>query len=91
MTSATMHGPVAVRAVYPDWLDTFDDASIVVAEPRDVGDDRVLPIQRVKERREARRPRSRRVTPSSASSATDRFYGGILSVEDALEAVGLRE
>ena len=42
-----MHGAVAVRRYIQDWMDTFDDNSVVVEELRDVGDDRVLSIQRV--------------------------------------------
>ena len=42
-----MHGPVAVRRYIQDWIDTFDDSSVVAEELRDVGDDRVLAIQRV--------------------------------------------
>src|SRR5256714_13737806 len=45
-----MHGQVAVRRYMEDWIDTFDDYSVVVEELRDVGDDRVLSIQRVKGR-----------------------------------------
>src|SRR5215212_10705659 len=45
-----LHGPVAVRRYIQDWIDTFDDPSIVVEELLDVGDDRVLSIQRVKGR-----------------------------------------
>jgi hypothetical protein len=45
-----MHGPVAVRRYIQDWLDTFDDSSVVAEELRDVGDDRVLAIQRAKGR-----------------------------------------
>jgi ketosteroid isomerase-like protein len=45
-----MHGRVAVRRYVQDWLDTFDDSSVVAEELRDVGDDRVLAIQRGKGR-----------------------------------------
>ena len=45
-----MHGQVAVRRYIQDWIDTFDDFSVVVEELRDVGDDRVLGIQRLKGR-----------------------------------------
>ena len=45
-----MHGAVAVRRYIQDWIDIFDDLSVVVEELRDVGDDRVLAIQRVKGR-----------------------------------------
>src|SRR5215204_232405 len=42
-----MHGQVAVRRYIQDWTDTFDDFSGFVEEQRDVGDDRVLAIQRL--------------------------------------------
>ena len=45
-----LHGPVAVRRYIQDWIDTFDDNSVVVEELRDVGDDRVLSVQRLKGR-----------------------------------------
>jgi ketosteroid isomerase-like protein len=45
-----MHGQVAVRRYIQDWIDTSDDFSVVVEELRDVGDDRVLGIQRLKGR-----------------------------------------
>ena len=88
-----MHGPVAVRRYIQDWIDTFDDSSVVVDELRDVGDDRVLAIQRVKGRAKL------------SGVETDLRFGVVstvrdgkvvrgreyLSVEDALAAVGLRE
>jgi ketosteroid isomerase-like protein len=88
-----MHGPVAVRRYIQDWIDTFDDFSVVVEELRDVGDDRVLAIQRLKGRAKL------------SGAETDLRYAVVstvrdgkvvrgreyLSVEDALEAVGLRE
>ena len=43
-----MHGPVAVRRYIQDWIDTFDDFSVVVEVLRDVADDRVLAIQCLK-------------------------------------------
>jgi ketosteroid isomerase-like protein len=88
-----MHGPVAVRRHIQDWIDTFDDFSVVVEELRDVGDDRVLTIQRLKGRAKL------------SSTETDMRYAMVstvrdgkvvlgreyLRVEDALEAAGLRE
>ena len=87
-----MHGPVAVRRYMQDWIDTFDDFCVVVEELRDVGDDRVLAIQRLKGRAKL------------SGIEIDIRYAGVstvrdgkvvrgreyLSVEDALEAVGLR-
>ena len=88
-----MHGPVAVRRYIQDWIDTFDDASVVVEELRDVGDDRVLAIQRVKGRAKL------------SGIETDLRYAVVYTVRDgkvvrgreylnldhALEAVGLLE
>ena len=88
-----MHGPVAVRRHIQDWIDTFDDFSVVVEELRDVGDDRVLTIQSLKGRAKL------------SSTETDMRYAMVstvrdgkvvrgreyLRVEDALEAAGLRE
>ncbi len=42
-----MHGRVAVRRYAQDWIETFDEISVVAEELRDVGDDRVLAIQRL--------------------------------------------
>jgi len=42
-----MHGPVAVRRYIQEWIDTFDDFSVVVEQLRDVGDNRVLGVQRL--------------------------------------------
>jgi len=88
-----MHGRVAVRGYLQDWIDTFDDFSVVVEELRDVGDDRVLAIQRLKGRAKL------------SGTETDLRYAFVstvrdgkvvrgreyLSVDDALEAVGLQE
>jgi ketosteroid isomerase-like protein len=41
-----MHGPEAVRRYLQDWLDTFDDVTLVPDELLDLGDDRVLAVQR---------------------------------------------
>ncbi len=88
-----MHGPAAVRRYIQDWIDTFDDFGVVVEELRDAGDDQVLGIQRLKGRAKL------------SGTETDLRYAVVytlrdgkvvrgreyLSVEDALEAVGLRE
>jgi ketosteroid isomerase-like protein len=87
-----MHGLDAVRRYIQDWIDTFDDFSVVVEELRDVGDDRVLGIQRLKGRAKL------------SGTETDLRYAVVytirdgkvvrgreyLRVEDALEAAGLR-
>src|SRR5215203_3528191 len=88
-----MHGRVAVRGYIQDWIDTFDDLIIVVEELRDVGDDGDLAIQRLKGRAKL------------SGTETDLRYAVVgtvrdgkvvrgreyLSVDDALDAVGLRE
>ena len=88
-----IHGPVAVHRYMEDWIDTFDDFRVVVEELRDVGDDRVLSIQRLKGRAKL------------SGTETDLRYAVVytvrdgkvvrareyLSVEGALEAVGRRE
>jgi ketosteroid isomerase-like protein len=88
-----MHGPVAVRRYIQDWIDTFDDFSVVAEELRDVGDDRVLAIQRVNGRAKL------------SGTETDLRYAVVntvrdgkvvrgreyLSLDQALAAVGLRE
>jgi ketosteroid isomerase-like protein len=88
-----MHGPDAVRRYIQDWIDTFDDFSVVVEELRDIGDDRVLTIQRLTGRAKL------------SGTETDLRYAAIstirdgkivrareyLSIEEAFEAVGLSE
>ena len=88
-----MHGPVAVRRYIQDWIDTFDDFGVVVEELRDAGDDQVLGIQRLKGRAKL------------SGTETDLRYAVVytlrdgkvvrgreyLNVEDALDAVALRE
>jgi ketosteroid isomerase-like protein len=88
-----MHGLAAVRRYVQEGLDVFDDVSFVVEELRDVGDDRVLSIQRLKGRAKL------------SGVEIELRYAGVntvrdgkivqvreyLSVEDALKAVGLAE
>ena len=88
-----MHGPVAVRRYIQEWIDTFDDFSVVAEELRDVGDDRVLAIQRLNGRAKL------------SGTETDLRYAVVntvrdgkvvrgreyLSLDQALEAAGLRE
>jgi uncharacterized protein len=88
-----MHGRVAVRRYVQDWLDTFDDSSVVVEELRDVGDDRVLAIHRAKARAklsgvEIDLRYAVVYTLRAGRVVRAREY---LSVDEALEAVGLRE
>ena len=88
-----MHGQVAVRRYIQDWIDTFDDLSVVLEEARDVGHDRVFTIQRLKGRAKL------------SGTETDLRYAVVstvrdgkvvrgreyLRVEDALEVVRLPE
>ena len=88
-----LHGAVAVRRYVQDWINIFDDNSVVVEELRDVGDDRVLSIQRLKGRAKLSGIETD-VRYALVSTVRDgkvvraREY---LSVEDALKAVGLEE
>jgi ketosteroid isomerase-like protein len=88
-----MHGREAVRRYVQDWFDMFDDLAVVVEEIVDVGDDRVLSIQRLTGRAKL------------SGAETDLRYALVSTVRDgkivqgreymdkeqALEAVGLRE
>jgi len=88
-----MHGLAAVRRYVQEGLDTFDDLSLAVEELRDVGDDRVLSIQRLKGRAKL------------SGIEVELRYAGVntvrdgkivrvreyLRVEDAVKAVGLEE
>jgi ketosteroid isomerase-like protein len=88
-----MHGLAAVRRYVQEGFDTFDLLSLVVEELRDVGDDRVLAIQRLKGRAKL------------SGIEVELRYAGVntlrdgkvvlvreyLRVEDALKAVGLEE
>ena len=88
-----IHGAEALRHYYQDWIDTFDDISAVPEELLDLGDDRVLAVQRVTGRAKA------------SGIETELRYAVVCTVRDgkiargreyidraeALEAVGLRE
>jgi ketosteroid isomerase-like protein len=71
-----MHGPVAVRRYIQDWIDTFDDFSVVAEELRDVGDDRVLAIQRVNGRAKLSGTETDLRYAVVNTSATERLCGG---------------
>ena len=88
-----MHGQVAVRRYMEDWIDTFDDYSVVVEELRDVGDDRVLSIQRVKGRAKLSGAETvlRYAVVSTVRDGKVVRAREYLTVEDALKAVGLEE
>ena len=88
-----MHGLAAVRRYVREGFDNFDDVSFVVEELRDVGDDRVLSIQRLKGRAKLS---GIEVELRYASVNTIRDGKVVrvreyLSVEDALKAVRLEE
>jgi ketosteroid isomerase-like protein len=82
-----------VRRYIQDWIDTFDDFSVVVEELRDVGDDRVLSIQRIKGRAKLSGTETdlRFAVVSTVRDGKVVRAREYLSVEGALEAVGLRE
>ena len=88
-----MHGPVVVRRYIQDWIDTFDDFSVVVEELRDVGDDRVLSIQRLKGQAKLSGAETdlRYALVSTVRDGKVVRAREYLNAEDALEAVGLRE
>jgi uncharacterized protein len=88
-----MHGQVAVRRYMEDWIDTFDDYSVVVEELRDVGDDRVLSIQRVKGRAKLSGAETvlRYAVVSTVRDGKVVRAREYLSVEEALKVVGLEE
>jgi ketosteroid isomerase-like protein len=88
-----MHGPVAVRRYVQDWIDTFDDFSVAVEDLRDVGDDRVLAIQRLNGRAKLSGTEidlryAVVTTVRDGKVVRGREY---LKVQEALEAVGLSE
>ena len=88
-----MHGLAAVRRYVQEGFDTFDDLSSVVEELRDVGDDRVVSIQRLKGQAklsgiEIELRYAAVSTVRDGKVVRGREY---LSVEGALEAVGLQE
>ena len=87
-----MHGPVAVRRYIQDWIDTFDDVSVVVEELRDVGDDRVLSIQRLNGQAKVSGIEIdlRYAVVSTVRDGKVVRGREYLSIEDAFEAVGLR-
>ena len=88
-----MHGLDAVRRYMQDWIDTFDDFSVVVEELRGVRDDRVLSIQRLKGRFKLSGIETdlRYAVVSTVRDGKVVRVREYLSVEDALKAVGLEE
>ena len=83
-------GRVAVRRYIQDWIDTFDDFSVVVEELRDVGDDRVLTIQRLKGRAKLSATETELRYAMVSTVRDGKVVRGreYLRVEDALETVG---
>jgi ketosteroid isomerase-like protein len=88
-----MHGPVAVRRYIQDWIETFDDVSVVAEELRDVGHDRVLTVLRMKGRAKLSgiATELRYALVSTVRDGKVVRVREYLSVEDALKAVGLAE
>ncbi|HYY22525.1 MAG TPA: nuclear transport factor 2 family protein [Thermoleophilaceae bacterium] len=81
-----------MRRYIQDWIDTFDDVSVVVEEVRDVGDDRVLSIQRLKGHAKVSGIEIdlRYAVVSTVRDGKVVRGREYLSIEDAFEAVGLR-
>ena len=88
-----MHGPVAVRRYIQDWIDTFDGFSVVVEELRDLGEDRVLAIQRLNGRAKLSGTETalRYAVISTVRDGKVVRVREYLSIDEALEAVGLTE
>jgi ketosteroid isomerase-like protein len=88
-----IQGPEALRRYFQDWIDTFDNVSNVPEELVDLGDDRVLAVQRATGRARA------------SGVETELRYAVVYTVRDgkisggreyidratALEAAGRRE
>jgi ketosteroid isomerase-like protein len=88
-----MQGAEALRHYFQDWIETFDDVSNMPEELLDLGDDRVLAVQRARGRAKV------------SGIETELRYAVVYTVRDrkitrgreyidratALEAVGLRE
>jgi ketosteroid isomerase-like protein len=88
-----MHGPVALRRYVQDWIDTFDDFSVVVEQLRDVGDNRVLGVQRLTGRAKLSGTETdlRYALVSTISDGKVVRAREYMSLDQALEAVGLSE
>jgi ketosteroid isomerase-like protein len=88
-----MHGPVALRRYVQDWIDTFDDFSVVVEQLRDVGDNRVLGVQRLTGRAKLSGTQTdlRYALVSTISDGKVVRAREYMSLDQALEAVGLSE
>jgi ketosteroid isomerase-like protein len=88
-----MHGPEAVRRYIEDWLDMFDDLTVVAEELVDAGDDRVVAVLRMTGRAkvsgiETEIRFSVVYTLRDGKIVQGREY---MEKEQAFEAVGLRE
>jgi ketosteroid isomerase-like protein len=88
-----MRGLAAVRRYFQEGFDTFDDLSLVAEEVRDVGDERVLSIQRLKGRAKLSgiEIEMRYASVNTLRDGKVVRVREYLSVEDALKAVGLEE
>ena len=88
-----MHGPEAVRRHIQDWLDMFDDLTVVAEEFADAGDDRVVAVQRMTGRAKLSGIETEIrfavvYTLRDGKIVQGREY---MDKEQALEAVGLQE
>jgi len=88
-----MQGADALRRYYEDWLDMFDNVTVVPEELLDIGDDRVLAVLHVTGRAKASGVETELryaviCTVRDGKIARGREYG---DRAEALEAAGLRE
>jgi ketosteroid isomerase-like protein len=73
-----MHGTAAVRRYVQEWVDLFDDFRVVPEEIRDVGDGRVISVQRISGRAKI------------SGVATEFRFAAVVMIRDA-KIVGGRE
>jgi ketosteroid isomerase-like protein len=88
-----MHGSAQLHRYYQEWLDMFDDLTLVVQELREVGDDRAIAVQRAAGRAKISGAETELryavvYTIRDGKIVRGREY---MNIEQALEAVGLRE
>jgi ketosteroid isomerase-like protein len=87
-----MHGPEALRRYFGEWVEIFDDITNVPEELLDVGDDRVVSVQRATGRAKASGVETE-LRYAVVYTLREGLVGGreYMDKEQALEAVGLRE
>jgi len=88
-----MHGPAAVRRYYQEWIDMFDDLTVVVQELQNIRDGRIVATQLVTGRAkisgiETELRLAVVYTVRDGKIVRGREY---INLDQALEAVGLPE